>query len=418
LRREHQKCASESNLEADGDKSPQASTPQSSFEPTFNVDMDLNQIQKDASQSIINAVRKYETKSSDSSSTLNIAICMSTVAEGLLKFHQTKESIVFLQEALEIYRKYGGINRNLARALNALGRAYLKLSDTTSAISMIEESEQIFKNCDCSNHYDSISNSLLRASIYMEHGQFDQAQKKYEDSIASKKCVYGTYAVTTAKLINEYAATLAKNNRMDESLQQYKFAREIYQYLLQSDNNERFLVFKDHADKFALDTTLTDLNMASIMSKIGNHRGALDAYDKGIRGLRSHISQAKAYNLDAAELFRLTAQKRHLVSALGRVGSLKLKIGDEPGALASYLQLLKEVDENSPKISRMEKAKAAVKCATIYRQMGKKENNACAVAHLNDALKMYLELYGPNHKDTKAIAASLKQWQRIDAATQ
>ena len=63
----------------------------------------------------------------------------------------------------------------------------------------------------------------------------------------------------------------------------------------------------------------------------------------------------------------------------------------------------------------MEKAKAHVKCATIFRQSGGKENNENAVAQLELALQMYTVLHGQNHKDTKAISSSLRQWQRIDS---
>jgi hypothetical protein len=112
---------------------------------------------------------------------------------------------------------------------------------------------------------------------------------------------------------------------------------------------------------------------------------------------------------------RLTAEKKHLVSAIGRIGSLRMKLRDNSGALDAYLMLLKEVDSRSPESSRMEKAKALVKCATIYRQMGGPENNSKATSHLQESLDMYTALYGVDHKDTKAIGSSLKQWLKADA---
>lgn len=92
-----------------------------------------------------------------------------------------------------------------------------------------------------------------------------------------------------------------------------------------------------------------------------------------------------------------------------------MKLRDNDGALTAYLTLLKEVNKDSPPASQMEKAKAHVKCATIFRQMSNVEGNANAVAHLKQAFNMYTHLHGSGHKDTKAIASSLRQWQRMDA---
>ena len=113
---------------------------------------------------------------------------------------------------------------------------------------------------------------------------------------------------------------------------------------------------------------------------------------------------------------RLAAQKRHLVSAMGRIGSMRMKLKDNTGALKAYLTLIKNVEKKSPNSSQMEKARAHVKCATIFRQAGTKENNTLAISHLSQALHMYTILHGVNHKDTKAIGTSLIQWQKSDAS--
>ena len=64
----------------------------------------------------------------------------------------------------------------------------------------------------------------------------------------------------------------------------------------------------------------------------------------------------------------------------------------------------------------IEKAKAHIKCATIFRKRGGAENHATAVSHLREALRMYKALYDPGHKDTTAIATTLKQWLAEDKA--
>jgi hypothetical protein len=57
---------------------------------------------------------------------------------------------------------------------------------------------------------------------------------------------------------------------------------------------------------------------------------------------------------------------KHLVAALGRIGSIKMKRGDHD--LEAYLMLVDEVDDDSPLTSHIEKAKAHIKCATIFRK--------------------------------------------------
>jgi len=99
-----------------------------------------------------------------------------------------------------------------------------------------------------------------------------------------------------------------------------------------------------------------------------------------------------------------------MVAALGRIGSIKLKLGDEDGALHAYLHLLEEVTDDSPLASHTEKAKAHIKCATIYRQKDNADSRTKSVDHLREAFRMYKAIFGPDHKDTVAIKTSLDQW--------
>merc|ERR1712070_273900 len=158
-------------------------------------------------------------------------------------------------------------------------------------------------------------------------------------------------------------------------------------------------------ENFSFDITLIELNIASIKSKLGNYQGALESYERGVKGLRIQIEKEKSQSEGGGS--RLAAQKRHLVSAMGRIGSMRMKLKNNAGALKAYLTLIKEVGKKSPAQSQMEKARAHVKCATIFRQTGTKENNALAISHLSQALQMYTILHGANHKDTKAIGSSL-----------
>ena len=61
-------------------------------------------------------------------------------------------------------------------------------------------------------------------------------------------------------------------------------------------------------------------------------------------------------------------------------------------------------------VSRLEKVKAHIKCATIYRQSGEREDNKHATIHLREAFNMYTDLYGAKHKDTVVVTTSLQQW--------
>ena len=80
----------------------------------------------------------------------------------------------------------------------------------------------------------------------------------------------------------------------------------------------------------------------------------------------------------------------------------------------AYTNLLEEVKLDSPSASQTEKAKAHIKCATIYRQQDGAESHKLSVTHLQQALDMYKVIFGPDHKDTMAISSSLKQWLAED----
>lgn len=72
------------------------------------------------------------------------------------------------------------------------------------------------------------------------------------------------------------------------------------------------------------------------------------------------------------------------------------------------MMLIEEVDEESPLTYHIETAKGYIKCATIFRKRGG-ENRA-----VSQALRLYQAIYDPGHKDTTAIATTLKLWLAED----
>jgi len=376
-------------------------------EPNGN-DLDIARTQREACRRLIDAIHRDESQlSSKAGNSINIAFCLTLVGEFLLKARITSDAVSRFEEALDFFRKHlGNHHVEVARGLNALGKAYVKAGEPRLALLKLTEAYKIYSHCDSLKQHDAISNTLLMASLLVEIGDWDNAAARFDEVIATKQQVYGPNSYTVAKAMNDYAILLAKHSRMSESLRQYEVARGVYTKI---DNQGS----KDEIGKFSFDITLIDLNIASIKSKLGNYHGALKSYEKGVEGLRSHIAKEKTAG-ESIDTNRLAAQKRHLVSAIGRIGSMRMKLKDNTGALKAYLTLIKEVDKKSPTPSQNEKARAHVKCATIFRQAGTSENNALARSHLTQALQMYTILHGASHKDTKAIGASLRQWEKID----
>ena len=193
---------------------------------------------------------------------------------------------------------------------------------------------------------------------------------------------------------------------MNEALKNYIAAKETYEAVPQS-----LLKDPEFDIKCKYDMTLINLNIASIRSKKGDIKGAIESYEDGVRGLQEYAAAHEKLQIHPGmDEAGKNPHLKHLVAALGRIGSLKLKIGDTKGALDAYQTLLDEVGADGPIASRIEKAKAHIKCATIYRQEEGRESHSKAITHLREALEMYTNLFGPDHKDTLAIASSLRQW--------
>lgn len=416
LRKEHHHFGSVSRLEENDNNAEDASSKSGESSGNNNTRdvLDAGKIVREGSRRLTKAIRNEERRITESGITIDLALCLSTIGEGLLKARQTKESIKRMDEAVVMFRDLlGSYHIEVARSLLSLAKAYIKTGDESTALEKLSEASRIYQSCGATRRYDAISNAQLMANLLINCGDWEQALSKYDEVIESKSSLYGKNSVSVAKAMNDYAIVLAKHSKMSEALRQYEASRSVF--LALSPTHQK--VSQSHSGDFSFDVTLIDLNIASIKSKLANYEGALESYERGVRGLKQQIEK-EMLGPEPVDLTRQTAQRRHLVSAISRIGSLRMKLRDNAGALKAYLMLLDEVDKSAPLSSQMEKAKGHVKCATIYRQMGTHESNIRAVSHLEEALAMYTKLHGANHKDTKAIASSLKQWQIVDKASE
>ncbi|KAL3917581.1 MAG: hypothetical protein SGILL_004646 [Bacillariaceae sp.] len=399
-----------------GDKGKKSETgKQSTTEkdaPDDNSKVDVNTIVRDGSRIIIDEVYRVANKHDGNPDSLGMAMCLASVGEGLLKARQPRDAMLRLEEAIGIYKSLlGPFNTNVADALHTAAKALVKLGETRVALLKFAEAARIYEACNATLHYNSIANAQSLASLLVDLGDMEKAQSMFVEVITMRKSVFGESSVPVAKTINAYAILLAKHGRMNAALQNYEAAKDTYEAVpAQLIRDPEFDI------KCKYDITLINLNIASIRSKKGDLQEAIGCYEDGVLGLRQYEAALLELHKDplrAPDAGKNTAHK-HLVAALGRIGSLKLKIGDNAGALKAYTSLLEEVKEDSPSASQTEKAKAHIKCATIYRQQDNQESHEKSITHLREALEMYTNIFGPEHKDTTAIASSLRQWLAED----
>jgi len=367
-----------------------------------SIDFDANAVLRDGARLIIDEAYGVVNRSSASLDSLNMAICLAAVGEGLLKGRQPRDAMLRLEEAVGIYRGLlGAYHIDVARALHNVAKALVKLGETRVALLKFSEAARIYDACNATLHYDSIANAQNLATLLVDIGDWTQADEKLEEVISMKRSVHGANSVIVAKAINNYAILLAKHGRMNEALVHYQGAMDTY-----AAASQPMIRDPEFELKCNYDMTLISLNIASILSKKGDLEGAINSYEEGVEGLRSHAEEQARLGVSS----KGNSHNKHLVAALGRIGSLKLKLGDRDGALEAYMTLLQEVDEDSPRSSQVEKAKAHIKCATICRQLDGKGSRIKSISHLREALEMYTALFGPENKDTLAIASSLRQW--------
>lgn len=391
--------------------SPKRLSEDNEIMPVISFDMDT--VVCDASRSIIDEVYKT-TNNMGSSDSLGMATCLATIGETLLKCRQPRDAMLRLEEAVSIYRGLlGPYHVFTAHALNSVAKALVKLGETRVALLKFAEAARIYEECNATLHYDSIANAQALSSLLVDIGDIRKAESMFEEVISMKRAVYGEHSIPVGKTVNSYAILLAKHGRMNDALRNYEIARKTYR------NAPATLVMDPEVEiKREYDVTLITLNIASIYSKKGDLKRALEYYEEGVQGLNEY-DVAMDNMREASGVLdnsHKTSSHKHLVAALGRIGSLKLKLGDDDSALEAYLQLVDEVEDDSPIASHSEKAKAHIKCATVFRQRDGDDNRERSVAHLRDAKRMYEALYGPEHKDTVAINTSLQQWLTEDKA--
>lgn len=376
------------------------------------VKFDISSIVRDGSRITIEEVYQVANKRKGNSDSLGMAMCLAAVGEGLLNCRQPRDAMLRLEEAVGLYRSLlGEYHSNVADALHTEAKALVKLGETKVALLKFAEAAKIYEARNASLHFNSIANAQSLASLLVDMGDLEKAQEMFEEVISKRKTVYGENCAPVAKTINAYAILLAKHGRMNSALQNYEAAKRTYQAV-----PSQLIRDPEFEIKCKYDMTLINLNIASIRSKKGDLRNAIACYEDGVLGLRQYEAALRELQKDpyrSPESGKNTAHK-HLVAALGRIGSLKLKIGDNGGALQAYMSLLTEVKDDSPSASQTEKAKAHIKCATIYRQQQSSDSHVQSISHLREALDMYKQIFGPDHKDTSAIASSLRQWLSED----
>jgi len=370
------------------------------------INFDIDAVACDGSRLLIDEIYKV-TNSMGSSDSLGMATCLAAVGEGLLKCRQPRDAMLRLEEAVSLYRGIlGPFHVYVAHALHQVAKALVKLGETRVALLKFAEAARIYEACNATLHYDSIQNAQSLASLLVDIGDMDKAESMFEEVIAMKMSVYGEHSVPVAKTINSYAILLAKHGRMNQAMGNYEAARATYERA-----PPPLIYDAEFEIKCSYDVTLITLNIASIWSKKGDLQRALECYEEGVVGLRKYDDAMMDLHegKDAHDAGKSSSHK-HMVAALGRIGSIKLKLGDEDGALHAYLHLLEEVTDDSPLASHTEKAKAHIKCATIYRQKDNADSRTKSVDHLREAFRMYKAIFGPDHKDTVAIKTSLDQW--------
>eukprot|EP00537_Pseudo-nitzschia_pungens_P017549 CAMPEP_0172410364 /NCGR_PEP_ID=MMETSP1061-20121228/76842_1 /TAXON_ID=37318 /ORGANISM="Pseudo-nitzschia pungens, Strain cf. pungens" /LENGTH=1615 /DNA_ID=CAMNT_0013146543 /DNA_START=169 /DNA_END=5017 /DNA_ORIENTATION=- len=391
---------------------PRKSTKEGSEGKVVPTKVDVNSIVREGSRIIIDEISRVATKNDNKPDSLGLAMCFAAIGEGLMKSRQPRDAMLRLEEAVGLYKELlGTYNTRVADALQTAAKALVKLGESRIALLKFAEAARIYESCNATLHYNSIANAQSLASLLVDLGDMEKAQSMFEEVISMRKIVYGEHSVPVAKTINAYAILLAKHGRMNVALQNYESAKGTYLAV-----PAPLVRDPEFEIKCKYDVTLINLNIASIRSKKGDLREAITCYEEGVAGLRQYenaLAELHKDPLRPPESGKNTAHK-HLVAALGRIGSLKLKIGDNNGALRAYTSLLEEVKDSSPSASQTEKAKAHIKCATIYRQKDGTNSHELSVSHLKQALEMYKAIFGPDHKDTAAISSSLRQWLAED----
>ena len=389
--------------------------------------MDVGLVMKDSTQRIIKEVYAVDADqmSSSSNASLNMAICLSTLGEGLLKCRQARDAMIRLEEAVGMYRSLlGPYHMDVARALGCVAKALVKLSESRVAVLKFGEAARIYEACDSTHHFDALSNSQSMAALLADLGDYTKAEARYEYVIGIRRSLHGNMNPSVARTLNDYAVVLAKHGKIQEAIVQYQAARDAFEGAAASRTTFAFVEAGGEYG-FIYDAALIDMNIASIKAKSGDVQGAIASYEEGIDKMRQLDKCARMES-------SVDGRSKHIIASMGKIGSLKLKLNDKKGALKAYELVLKECGVNAdltsstlssaPTATKTEVAKAHIKCATIRRALLQEESSShrlehheMSLNHLKAAFKLYTQLNGLAHRDTQAVAQSLRQWQHEGA---
>jgi tetratricopeptide (TPR) repeat protein len=369
--------------------------------------------------------RANAVQAASSNASLNMAICLSTLGEGLLKCRQPRDAMLRLEEAVGMYRSLlGPYHMDVARSLGCVAKALVKLSESRVAVLKFGEAARIYEACDSTHHFDALSNSQSMAALLADLGDYTKAEARYEYVIGIRRSLHGNMNPSVARTLNDYAVVLAKHGKISDAIVQYQEARDAFEGAAASRTTFAFVEAGGEYG-FIYDAALIDMNIASIKAKSADVEGAISSYDEGIQKMRQLDKCARMES-------SVDGRSKHIIASMGKIGSLKLKLNDKQGALKAYELVLKECGVNadltsstlstSPTATKTEVAKAHIKCATIRRALMQEDGYAMRLTHHNKSLehlkaafKLYTQLNGLAHRDTQAVAQSLRQWQHEGA---
>lgn len=412
-------------------------------------------------------VYKYNNTTAElHSSSLIVAKCMSYIGSCFLEGGHPRDALYRLEEAAGIYRARASsvsssnsnhhcdyLYLNVAKALDASAAAYVKVGEERVALLKYEEALRIYlqhqallmndvtDSTACANNYhpstlsctvsplhynfiyhDAIFNVQNTATLLSKVGFYVEAGRKYEQCIEIQSRIYGAVSVPVAKGLNDYGTFLTKRHgidRYDDAIEVYAKARAAYKALAvracASGNSNA-----TSTTSLSYQAALMMLSTASIKVKQKDVAAAILSYQKGIDEIRQllpdvTVTAAKGKGSPGEcehEVATCTAMLKHVISASMKLGSLKAKRGDDVGALQAYESIIQYVNVNVGAASvselTLDVGKAHIKCATIRQTM---DQQSLAIGHLREALKNYTIKYGVSHRDTQAIAGSLRQLQ-------
>jgi hypothetical protein len=114
--------------------------------------VDTSMILRDGCRSIVDEVHRVVSLTKGSADSLNMAICLSTVGEALMKGKQPRDAMLRLEEAVIIYRSLLGENHvDVARSLHSVARALVKLGEESSGSAQVHRGSRDFEKVQCYN---------------------------------------------------------------------------------------------------------------------------------------------------------------------------------------------------------------------------------------------------------------------------